>query len=62
MGFVVGGYGRGLVAWNWEDVAEAAARVNDCFAGCFWTGGCDRVVVLYLGGTHGGDVGTGAGE
>ncbi len=52
----VGCHGGGLVGGEGEDVAEAAAGVDDCFAGFFGVGGCDGRVGFDLSGANGGDV------
>ena len=53
-------HGGGLVGGEGEDVGEAAAGVDDGFAGFFGLG--DGGVGLDLRGADGGDVGAGAGE
>jgi hypothetical protein len=49
-------YGGGLVGGDGKDVAEAAAGVDNCFAGFFGVRGCDGRVGFDLRGAYGGDV------
>ena len=62
MGCEIGGDGGGLVRRHGKDVAEAAARVNYCFAGFFGVSCCDGCVGLDLRGAYSRDVGASAGE
>lgn len=60
MVFEIGGKGRRLVRGRGEDVGETAAGVDYGFGGFFGLGYTGAG--LDLGGTDGGDVGTGTGE